>query len=117
MNNTRSIPVQPRGPSNAQRQPPKPPKPILPLYSWRDITSATKLLYIQNCTEADLEVSKLGGRVLGFDLEWRPTFVKGHPENPVALVQLANEDTILLIQISAMSSNVLLFLALGLFLT
>jgi exonuclease 3'-5' domain-containing protein 2 len=101
MNNTRSIPVQPRAPPNAQRQPPK---PTLPLYSWRGITSGTKLLYIRNCTEAESEVSKLGGGALGFDLEWRPTFVKGQPENPVALVQLANEDTILLIQISAMSS-------------
>lgn len=104
MNNTRSIPVRSRRLSNTQRQPPKPPKPILPLYSWRGISSHTNLLYIRNCTEADLEVSKLGGGTLGFDLEWRPTFVKGHPENPVALVQLANEDTILLIQISAMSS-------------
>ncbi|KAF8078279.1 ribonuclease H-like domain-containing protein [Lyophyllum atratum] len=41
-------------------------------------------------------------RPVGFDLEWKPTFTKNTPENPVALVQLANQDTILLIQISAM---------------
>jgi hypothetical protein len=109
--NPSSIPVIPH-PSNINpRPPPVPPKPILPLYSWRNFSSTTNLLYIRNCSEADLQISKLRvrGRALGLDLEWRPTFVKGHPENPVALVQLANEDTILLIQISAMSRRVSYF--------
>ncbi|KAH7915103.1 ribonuclease H-like domain-containing protein [Hygrophoropsis aurantiaca] len=39
---------------------------------------------------------------LGFDLEWRPNYKKGQAENPVALVQLSNPTTILLIQVSSM---------------
>lgn len=47
----------------------------------------------------------LRGSVLGFDLEWRPTFKKGYPRNPVALVQLADENAMVLIQVSAMQGN------------
>jgi hypothetical protein len=38
-------------------------------------------------------------------MEWKPTFVKGGKENPVALIQIASADFILLIQISAMKGS------------
>lgn len=83
--------------------PPPPPQrpPPTTRYSWRNIHPNTTLHYIKDVEQADLCLEKLQGPV-GFDLEWKPTFKKGAPENPVALVQLANKDTIMLIQISAM---------------
>lgn len=79
-------------------------RPQLPLYSWQDQSPApTRIRYITNHLEADLELSRLAIGPLGFDLEWRPNYRKGGSENPVALVQLAGFDTILLLQISAMS--------------
>jgi ribonuclease D len=39
-------------------------------------------------------------RVLGFDTETRPTFRKGQPQHPPALVQLAGSDCVYLFQIS-----------------
>ncbi|KAF8499133.1 ribonuclease H-like protein [Russula emetica] len=38
------------------------------------------------------------------DFEWRPTFVSGRAENPIALVQVACDDEILLVQVSAMQA-------------
>lgn len=40
--------------------------------------------------------------LLGFDLEWRPNFLKGSPENRTALIQLANEKAIVLFQVGAL---------------
>ncbi|KAK7058307.1 hypothetical protein VNI00_001938 [Paramarasmius palmivorus] len=37
---------------------------------------------------------------LGLDLEWKPTYVKNTPENPVALLQLASESNIYLFHLS-----------------
>ncbi|KAI9478376.1 MAG: ribonuclease H-like domain-containing protein [Benjaminiella poitrasii] len=36
----------------------------------------------------------------GLDFEWKPTFIKGQPENKISLVQICTADTILLIQLS-----------------
>ncbi|KAI7906080.1 ribonuclease H-like domain-containing protein [Cokeromyces recurvatus] len=41
-------------------------------------------------------------KFFGLDFEWRPTFVKGQPENKISLVQICSEDRILLIQLSSM---------------
>jgi len=60
--------------------------------------------YIRDYDEANRRIAQLQPGHFGFDLEWRPTYVKGQPENRVALVQLANNQTILLIQVSAMKS-------------
>jgi len=73
-----------------------------PLYSWQARSASTRLVYIRDNRKADLEVVKLQGP-LGFDLEWRPNVIKGQVENPVALVQLSDMNTILLIQVSAMA--------------
>lgn len=40
-----------------------------------------------------------GPLVLGFDLEWRPSFIKGQPQNPVALLQLSTDKFAYLFQI------------------
>lgn len=75
------------------------------IYSYVNKSPNTRLVYIQNKTTADVAISQLKSKVLGFDLEWRPNFIKGNPENPVALVQLASEDTILLIHVSFMQGT------------
>ncbi|TFK76823.1 ribonuclease H-like protein [Pluteus cervinus] len=82
----------------------KPPtkQPQLPLYSWRTYSPNARLVYLRDHQQADNEIAQLNPGLLGFDLEWRPTYVKGYPENPVALVQLASDNTILLLQIKAM---------------
>jgi len=76
-------------------------------YSWKEYNPEARVFYIRNHDEANKELSKLsaGPQALGFDLEWKPTFVKGARENPVALVQLATSDTIFLLQISAMTGR------------
>ncbi|KAF9459441.1 ribonuclease H-like domain-containing protein, partial [Collybia nuda] len=70
-------------------------------YSWRSIHPQATLHYITSLDQANALLQLLQGPV-GFDLEWRPSFRKGEPEHPVSLVQLANSEIILLIQISAM---------------
>jgi hypothetical protein len=80
------------------------PNSALPIFSWREKSPKTNLIYVINSDQADLEISKLRGNVLGFDMEWKPSFVRGQPENRVALIQLANQDTILLLQLAAMAS-------------
>ena len=37
--------------------------------------------------------------VVGLDIEWKPTFVKGQPENPVALIQLATARIVVLVPV------------------
>ena len=93
--------------SNDAVQPPKEPPRVYDLYSWSAKSPSTRLVYIQNANTANVAISELKATVLGFDLEWRPNFIKGNPENPVALVQLASEDTILLIHLTYMSGEYL----------
>ena len=83
-------------------QPTEPPKPP---YHWRMISPHTRLVYIRDPRIADYEISRLRPGPLGFDLEWKPAYRKGQRPNLVALVQLANADTILLIHISQMSGT------------
>ncbi|KZT19395.1 ribonuclease H-like protein [Neolentinus lepideus HHB14362 ss-1] len=86
-----------------QQQENKPKPPPLPPYSWRDRNVNGRLVYIRDHEQADLECSRITEGSLGFDLEWKPTYVSGEPTNKVALVQLANADCVLLLQVSAMS--------------
>ena len=69
---------------------------------FEDRDPITTIRLIQSAATADVAIYQLKTKVLGFGLEWRPNFTKGNPENPVALVQLASEDTILLIHVSFM---------------
>lgn len=86
-----------------------PPKKIAvppqPPYMWSTLDPSARLVYVRNHTDANTELDRLSTDPLGFDLEWRPNFIKGHPENRVSLVQLANQDTIFLIQVSAMQGK------------
>ncbi|KAG6866837.1 hypothetical protein C0991_008773 [Blastosporella zonata] len=80
---------------------PPPPPPKFPVYHWRNIHPNARILYVRDITLANSLIDALTGPV-GFDLEWKPIFTKNTPENPVAIVQLANETNILVIQVSAM---------------
>lgn len=84
---------------------PKVPERIYPLYSWCEISPNTRLLYIRDLETAEEEIARFKPGLVGFDLEWKPNWRKGQTENPVALVQLSNDDTILLIQVSAIRST------------
>lgn len=90
-------------PQEAAAQTQEPPKPP---YLWSAISPHTRLVYITDPRVADHEISRLRPGPLGFDLEWKPTFRKNQPQNLVALVQLANEDTILLLHISRMPGKI-----------
>lgn len=78
-----------------------PPEPTIP-YSWREKHPNAQLVYIRDHQEANRALERLDDGVYGLDLEWKPTFAKGQAENPVALVQIANYRTILLLQVTAM---------------
>lgn len=83
--------------------PPPRPKPTK-LYSWRARNPDAQLLYIRDVDIANLELDRMSTlSAVGFDQEWRPTFIKGLPENPVSLIQLASDDLVLLLQVSAMN--------------
>jgi hypothetical protein len=75
-------------------------------YSWKNWHPDANLCYLTDHEKAEEELKKLlnsaRGSVLGFDIEWKPTTRRGERENPVALIQLANNATILLLQVSAM---------------
>ncbi|KAI8983422.1 ribonuclease H-like domain-containing protein [Trametes punicea] len=87
--------------SNDQSPSQEPPR-VYDVYSWSTKSPQTRLVYIQNVNTANKAISQLDTKVLGFDLEWKPNYIKGMPENPVALVQLASEHLILLIHVSYM---------------
>ena len=76
-------------------------------YSYKEYNPNTRVIYVRNHGEANNVLNNLHPPTgpFGFDLEWRPNFVKGGTDNPVALVQLANESTVMLFQVSAMKGN------------
>ena len=79
-------------------------------YDWRTFTASAQLRYIVTEGTANECIARIASRpspvTIGLDCEWRPTFAPGRPENPVALVQLACDDEILLVQVSAMQGIV-----------
>ena len=88
----------------APTQEPKRPQPTTP-YSWRTFHPPIGFEYITDCDRADEVLAVLEPCALGFDAEWKPAFQKGQPENKVALIQLANDEVIYLLQVSAMQSK------------
>lgn len=77
-----------------------------PRYSWKSYSPSPAHHYVRNPTLADHYIHTLFTHgPCGLDIEWKPNFRKGEQENPVALVQLATLDTVLLIQVSAMSGS------------
>ncbi|KAH8992056.1 hypothetical protein EDB92DRAFT_1859586 [Lactarius akahatsu] len=75
-------------------------------YDWRAFTTNAQLHYIRTEDTANECIARIASRpsplAIGLDLEWRPTFTPRRRENPIALVQLACDDEILLMQVSAM---------------
>ncbi|KAI0080064.1 ribonuclease H-like protein [Panus rudis PR-1116 ss-1] len=94
--------------SNRRNKPNKPPPskqgPTTDkLYSWRELSPNAQRHYIRDAAQATSAIAQLKGAAYGFDLEWKPNYVKGTPQNPVALVQIADDKDILLLQVSAMN--------------
>lgn len=89
---------------SAPAQQPKRPEPTIP-YSWRTFEPPIGFEYVTDCDRADELLAVLEPCALGFDVEWKPGFLKGQPENKVALIQLANNEIIYLLQVSAMQSK------------
>jgi hypothetical protein len=93
-----------QGEEPAPAQEPKRPEPTIP-YSWRSFQPPIRFEYVTDCDKADELLAVLEPCVFGFDVEWKPSFLKGQPENKVALIQLANNEVIYLLQVSAMQSK------------
>lgn len=93
-----------RDEKSAPAQEPKRPEPTIP-YSWRTFQPPIGFEYITDCDRADELLAVLEPCEFGFDVEWKPVFIKGQPENKVALIQLANNEVIYLLQVSAMKSK------------
>lgn len=74
-------------------------------YSWRQQHPKAQLFYIRDHKAANKALERLDGNAYGFDLEWKPNFVRGQRENRVSLVQIANHAVILLLQVSAMQGE------------
>lgn len=76
----------------------------LPRYSWKSYSSSPQQLYLTSTASVDQAIDNLNLHgPFGLDIEWKPNFRRGEQENPVALIQIANNDTTLLIHVSAMS--------------
>ena len=80
------------------------------LYDWRAFTApGAQLHYIRTEDTANECVARIASRqapfVIGLDFEWRPTFVSGRGDNPIALIQVACVDVILLVHVSAMQGK------------
>ncbi|KAH7340475.1 ribonuclease H-like domain-containing protein [Rhizoctonia solani] len=76
----------------------------LPPFLWREhAVPGTKVKYLRTAKEVNIALKSAEGP-FGFDIEWRPSFVKGMPEAPIALLQLARPDQIFLIQLTAMKN-------------
>lgn len=88
----------------APAQEPKRPEPTIP-YSWRTFEPPIAFEYITDCDRANEALTALETCAFGFDAEWKPVYQKGQPENKIALIQLANDKVIYLLQISAMQST------------
>ncbi|KIM92426.1 hypothetical protein PILCRDRAFT_810481 [Piloderma croceum F 1598] len=74
----------------------------LPPYSYKDYSPMPTTVYTQHEEEANDLVETLKGP-LGFDMEWRVIFRRGAGERKTALIQLSDERTILLMQVSSMT--------------
>jgi hypothetical protein len=80
-------------------------------YIWSEWSPNASIIYLRNSEDANRHLSTMTPGCVGFDLEWKPVFAKGAKENPVALVQLANDDRIYLLQVTAMKGAVHILIA------
>ncbi|EUC67257.1 3'-5' exonuclease [Rhizoctonia solani AG-3 Rhs1AP] len=78
--------------------------PALPPFLWQEhAVPGTEIKYLRTAKEVNVALQSAKGP-FGFDIEWKPCFVRGMPESPIALLQLARPDQIFLIQLTAMES-------------
>ncbi|KIJ33547.1 hypothetical protein M422DRAFT_35468 [Sphaerobolus stellatus SS14] len=77
----------------------EPPAPSKPLYSFRRYSPDMDLIYITTRSQTNEEIPKLTGP-LGFDMEWKVIY--GARQCKTAVIQVCDEKTILIIQLSAM---------------
>jgi hypothetical protein len=75
-------------------------QPELPTYSYLNFSPTPVLKYIRSEFEANEALENINGP-LGFDLEWKIMFQRDM-SRPVAVVQVASERAIYIIQTSAM---------------
>ena len=81
------------------------------LYDWRTFNPNAQLHYIRTEDTANECVARIvsrprpGALTIGLDFEWRPTFTAGRRENPIALVQIACDEEILLVHVSAIGGT------------
>jgi hypothetical protein len=83
---------------------------VQPLYTYTSFDPRPKRIYIRTVAEANRALEGINGPV-GFDMEWRVLFRRVGPQTkaimkPVAVVQIANRGTIIIIQTSAMKGKV-----------
>lgn len=82
-----------------------PRKAVTTPYSWKVYSPKAHQVYSRDHQQANDLIADLidescpDNQAFGFDIEWRPTFVKGGGENPVALIQISNDDYVLLLQV------------------
>ncbi|KAJ7169533.1 ribonuclease H-like domain-containing protein [Mycena filopes] len=82
----------------------KHPPPPTTRYSWQNARPLPTQLYITEADDADAALSSFKGPC-GIDIEWKPSFRKGEKEHPVALLQLVNNDTIVLLHLCRMQGG------------
>lgn len=87
----------------------------LPYYTYKERTPNARLFYIWEASKADEYLGKSSlcspninedNKIcIGFDMEWVPQRRPRQPQNPVALIQIATEFEIFLLQIIKMDSE------------
>ncbi|KNC98194.1 uncharacterized protein SPPG_06596 [Spizellomyces punctatus DAOM BR117] len=73
--------------------------PALPKLDYRSDKVNYEVVYARSTRAINEAVNKCRGDVIGFDMEWKPTFVRGEAQRPTALIQLCNERYIGLLHI------------------
>ncbi|EJD52028.1 ribonuclease H-like protein [Auricularia subglabra TFB-10046 SS5] len=88
----------------AQREREKAEYLLLPKYDCKKVPDGARppaIVYSRDEEEIDDLAANLTGP-LGFDMEWRPTYIRGRGENKVATIQICDSQTIIVAQVSAL---------------
>jgi hypothetical protein len=75
----------------------------LPVISWTGSTRVLNTYHEMHAAVQEILIS--GEKHLGFDTEPRPNFIKGRPQNAVALAQLATANTVYLFRICRLKGH------------
>ncbi|KAI8817965.1 uncharacterized protein EV422DRAFT_200258 [Fimicolochytrium jonesii] len=89
-----------RAATSATRESPAPPEP--PSFSYHN--ENYQVTYVRHIKDVEKALALCRGDVVGFDMEWKVTFVKGQPPRPTALIQICNDRHICLFHITHMGS-------------